>query len=84
MSGDRELMAELGIDQMLLGDLVVINHADHRYGRGYKPGAVTIGLVHPWRLGHDRARPRHPDADDLRRALHRVGDRPAMPILPIT
>ena len=44
MSGDRELMAELGIDQMRLGDLVVINHADHRHGRGYKPGAVTIGL----------------------------------------
>ena len=44
MSGDRALMAELGIDQMLLGDLVVVNHADHRYGRGYKPGAVTIGL----------------------------------------
>ena len=44
MSGDRALMAELGIDQMLLGDLVVINNADHRHGRGYKPGAVTIGL----------------------------------------
>jgi hypothetical protein len=44
MSGDRALMAELGIDQMKLGDLVVVNHADHRFGRGYKPGAVTIGL----------------------------------------
>ncbi len=44
MSGDRALMAELGIDQMRLGDLVVVNHADHRFGRGYKPGAVTIGL----------------------------------------
>lgn len=44
MSGDRELMAELGIDQMRLGDLVVIPNADHRFGRGYKPGAVTIGL----------------------------------------
>ena len=44
MSGDRALMAELGIDQMRLGDLVVIDHADHRFGRGYNPGAVTIGL----------------------------------------
>ena len=44
MSGDRALMAELGIDQMRLGDLVVVNHADHRFGRGYNPGAVTIGL----------------------------------------
>lgn len=44
MSGDRELMAELGIDQMRLGDLVVIPNADHRYGRGYRKGAVTIAL----------------------------------------
>jgi hypothetical protein len=44
MSGDRALMAELGIDQMRLGDLVVIPDADHRYGRGYRSGAVTIAL----------------------------------------
>lgn len=44
MSGDRELMAELGIDQMRLGDLVVIPDHDHRYGRGYRKGAVTIAL----------------------------------------
>lgn len=44
MSGDRELMAELGIDQMKLGDLVVIPDADHRFGRGYRKGAVTIVL----------------------------------------
>ncbi len=44
MSGDRALMAELGIDQMRLGDLVVIPNADHRYGRGYREGAVSIAL----------------------------------------
>jgi hypothetical protein len=44
MSGDRKLMADLGIDQMKLGDLIAIPNADHRYGRGYKPGAVTIAL----------------------------------------
>jgi len=44
MSGDRALMAELGIDQMKLGDLVVIPDVDHRYGRGYRTGAVTIAL----------------------------------------
>jgi hypothetical protein len=44
MSGDRALMAELGIDKMRLGDLIVIPNADHRYGRGYCPGAVTIVL----------------------------------------
>lgn len=44
MSGDRALMASLGIDRMRLGDLVVIPDADHRFGRGYRKGAVTIGL----------------------------------------
>lgn len=44
MSGDRALMAELGIDRMRLGDLVVIPDADHRWGRGYRSGAVTIAL----------------------------------------
>ncbi|NJR12868.1 DUF4438 domain-containing protein [bacterium] len=44
MSGDRALMAELGIDQMKLGDIVVIPDADHRWGRGYRKGAVTIAL----------------------------------------
>lgn len=44
MSGDRALMAELGIDKMRLGDLVVIPDADHRYGRTYRKGAVTIAL----------------------------------------
>lgn len=44
MSGDRALMAELGVDQMRLGDLVVIPDADHRYGRTYRKGAVSIAL----------------------------------------
>jgi hypothetical protein len=44
MSGDKALMAELGIDQMKLGDLVVIPNVDHRYGRGYREGGVAIGL----------------------------------------
>ena len=44
MSGDRALMAELGIDQMRLGDLVAIPDADHRYGRGFRRGAVSIAL----------------------------------------
>lgn len=44
MSGDRALMAELGIDQMRLGDLVVIPDADHRWGRGFRKGAAAIAL----------------------------------------
>ncbi|MBL8132003.1 MAG: DUF4438 domain-containing protein [Anaerolineae bacterium] len=44
MSGDRALMAEMGIDKMRLGDLVVIPDADHRYGRGFRKGAAAIAL----------------------------------------
>lgn len=44
MSGDRTLMAKLGIDRMRLGDLVAIRHADHRYGRSYRRGFVSIAL----------------------------------------
>ena len=44
MSGDRELMAELGIDQMRLGDLIAIRHADHHWGRSYRKDAVSICL----------------------------------------
>ncbi|SDX60245.1 DUF4438 domain-containing protein [Roseicitreum antarcticum] len=44
MSGDRALMAELGIDQMRLGDLIAIRHADHHWGRSYRKGAVSICL----------------------------------------
>ncbi len=44
MSGDRALMAELGIDRMRLGDLIGIRHADHHWGRSYREGAVSICL----------------------------------------
>lgn len=45
MTGDRAALAELGIDNLRLGDLVAVMDTDHRYGRGYKPGGVTIGLI---------------------------------------
>lgn len=45
MSGDREALAELGIDDLRLGDLVAVTDTDHRYGRGYGPGGVSIGLI---------------------------------------
>ncbi len=44
MSGDRALMADLGIDQMRLGDVIAIRHADHHWGRSYREGAVSICL----------------------------------------
>ncbi|MGQ9583848.1 MAG: DUF4438 family protein [Anaerolineae bacterium] len=45
MTGDRAALAEHGIDNLRLGDLVAVMDTDHRYGRGYKPGGVTIGLI---------------------------------------
>ncbi|HBY95744.1 MAG TPA: DUF4438 domain-containing protein [Chloroflexi bacterium] len=45
MTGDRAALAELGIDNLKLGDLVAVMDTDHRYGRGFKPGAVSIGLI---------------------------------------
>ncbi len=45
MTGDRAALAEYGIDRLRLGDLVAVMDTDHRYGRGYKPGGVTIGLI---------------------------------------
>ena len=44
MSGDRALMAELGIDQMRLGDLIGIRNVDHRFGRSFREGWVAICL----------------------------------------
>lgn len=44
MSGDRALMADLGIDQMRLGDLIAIRHADHHWGRSFRQGSVSICL----------------------------------------
>jgi len=45
MTGDRAALAEHGIDRLRLGDLVAVMDTDHRYGRGYRPGGVTIGLI---------------------------------------
>ena len=44
MSGDRQLMKKLKIDEMKLGDLIVINHADHRWGRSFKKDYVSIAI----------------------------------------
>lgn len=45
MTGDRAALAEHGIDNLRLGDLVAVMDTDHRYGRGYRAGGVTIGLI---------------------------------------
>ena len=45
MTGDRAALAEHGIDDLKLGDLVAVMDTDHRYGRGFRAGGVTIGLI---------------------------------------
>ena len=42
---DREIVAEYGLDELRLGDFVAIMDADHRYGRIYRQGAISIGIV---------------------------------------
>jgi hypothetical protein len=45
MTEDRALMEELGLADLRLGDLVAIRDQDHSHGRGYREGAVVIGLI---------------------------------------
>jgi len=42
---DDETVAEYGLEDLRLGDLVAIMDADNSYGRIYRKGAVTIGIV---------------------------------------
>lgn len=45
MTNDRETLAQLGLDTLRIGDIVAIQDHDHTYNRGYREGAVTIGLI---------------------------------------
>jgi len=42
---DENARKEFGLDDLKLGDLVAIKDADHSYGRVYKQGAVSVGIV---------------------------------------
>jgi len=42
---DDATRKEFDLDSLRLGDLVAIMDADHSYGRIYKRGAITIGIV---------------------------------------
>lgn len=44
-STDRAALAEHGLDQLRLGDLVAIQDTDSRYNHGYLRGAMSIGIV---------------------------------------
>jgi hypothetical protein len=45
MTSDPETVKEYGIDKIRLGDFVALLDHDNRYGRAYRKGAVTIGIV---------------------------------------
>ncbi|MEM3769855.1 MAG: DUF4438 domain-containing protein [Candidatus Bathyarchaeia archaeon] len=42
---DEATRKEYGLDDLKLGDLVAILDADHSYGRIYRKGAVSVGIV---------------------------------------
>ena len=42
---DENMRVKHGLDDLRLGDLVAIMDADHSYGRIYKQGAVSVGIV---------------------------------------
>jgi hypothetical protein len=42
---DPKTVAKHGLDDIRLGDIVAIKDADNTYGRMYRKGAVTIGVV---------------------------------------
>ncbi|ABD57039.1 DUF4438 domain-containing protein [Jannaschia sp. CCS1] len=44
-STDRAALAEHGLDQLRLGDVVAIADTDSRYNHGYLRGAMSIGIV---------------------------------------
>ena len=42
---DEETVEEYRLDQLRMGDMVAITDTDHRFGRIYKRGFVSIGIV---------------------------------------
>jgi hypothetical protein len=42
---DETVRKQFGLDDLRLGDLVAIIDADHTYGRIYRQGAVSVGIV---------------------------------------
>jgi hypothetical protein len=54
-SNDPATVAEFGLDDLRTGDVVAVTDADHSTGRGYRKGAIVIGVINhgnSWQLGH--------------------------------
>lgn len=45
MTSDPETVKEYKLDKIRFGDFVALMDHDNRYGRAYRQGAVTIGVV---------------------------------------
>ena len=45
MASDPETVAEYGLDKIRFGDFVALMDHDNRFGRTYRKGAVTVGIV---------------------------------------
>jgi len=44
-TADKALISHLGIDKLRFGDIVAIEDHDNSYGRAFRRGAVTVGVV---------------------------------------
>ncbi len=42
---DENIVKQYGLENLRLGDFVAIIDADHSFGRIYRQGAITIGIV---------------------------------------
>jgi len=42
---DKSVVEKYGLEDLRLGDLVAIQDADHSYGRIYRRGAVSVGII---------------------------------------
>ena len=42
---DEKIIEQYGLEDLRLGDLVAIIDADHSFGRIYRQGAITVGIV---------------------------------------
>jgi hypothetical protein len=45
MTSDPETVAEFGLDKIRFGDFVALMDHDNRYGRAYRKGSISIGIV---------------------------------------
>jgi hypothetical protein len=45
MTGDLDALKEYSLDNLRFGDLVLLKDCDNRFGRQYKKGACTLGVI---------------------------------------